>query len=88
MEYSKSYPLQEAIHAQNALRELGGLAPESFPVEAFVGMISDEIEHLRKLGHRDEEIAEVIARNSKIEITAAQIAENYASPEERHAPRG
>ena len=49
-------------------------------------MISDEIEHLRKLGHSDEEIAQVITTNSKIQITAAEIAENYASAEKRHAP--
>ena len=85
METRKTYPVEEAIQAQKALRTLGGLGPETFPVEAFVGMISDEIEHLRKLGHSDEEIAHVITTNSKIQITAAEIAENYASPEERHA---
>ena len=85
MESSKTYPVEEAIQAQKALRSLGGLGPESFSVEAFVGMISDEIEHLRKLGHKDEEIAHVITANSKIQITAAEIVENYASPEERYA---
>ena len=85
METRKTYPVEEAIQAQKALRTLGGLGPETFPVEAFVGMISDEIEHLRKLGHSDEEIAQVITTNSRIQITAEEIAENYASPEERHA---
>ena len=87
MESKKMFPVEEAIQAQKALRELGGLGPEIFPMEAFVGMISDEIEHLRKLGHSDAEIEATIRRNSKIEITAAEIAENYASPEDRHAPR-
>lgn len=82
----KTYPVEEAIRAQKALRTLGGLGPESFPIQAFVGMISDEIEHLRQLGHSDEEIANVVRTNSNIEITAAEIAENYASPEERHGP--
>ncbi len=82
----KSYPVEEAIQAQKALRTLAGLGPETFPIQAFVGMISDEIEHLRKLGHSDEEIAKVITTNSKIEITGAEIAENYASPDERHGP--
>ena len=82
----RTYPLQEALQAQQALRELGGLAPEQFPVEAFVGMVSDEIEHLRKLGHSDEQIAQVICKNSRIEVTAAEISEHYASPEQRHAP--
>ncbi len=47
-------------------------------------MISDEIEALRSQGKTDEEIAEVIGANSSIEITASEIAEHYASPDERH----
>ena len=84
---TKTYPLEDAIQAQKALRTLAGLGPETFPIQAFVGMISDEIEQLRKLGHSDDEIADVIRSNSKIEITAAEIAENYASPEARHSPQ-
>ena len=80
----KMYPVEEAIAAQRALREKAGLGPEMFPVQAFVGMISDEIEGLRKQGHTDAEIAEVIRTHSRIEITPEEIAENYASPEERH----
>jgi len=81
------FPVEEAIRAQKALRELAGLGPEMFPVQAFVGMISDEVETLRTQGHSDEEIAETITANSQIAITAAEIASNYASPEERHPPR-
>ena len=84
MEQTKMYPVEEAIKAQKALRELAGLGPEQFPVQAFVGMISDEIEELRKLGHSDQEMVEVIGRSSKIEITAAELAQNYASPYQRH----
>ncbi len=84
-ESKRTYPVEEAVQAQKALREFAGLGPEIFPIQAFVGMISDEIEHLRKLGHTDEEIAQVIRSNSKIEITPAEIAENYASPEKRHS---
>ena len=80
----KFYPVEDAIQAQKALRSLAGLGPEQFPIQAFVGMISDEIEQLRKKGHTDEDIARVINTNSKIEIMAAEIAENYASPEQRH----
>ncbi len=82
----KTFPVEEAIKAQKALRRLGGLGPETFPIQAFVGMISDEIEHLRNQGHGNEEIAKVIAANSQIEITAAEIADYYASPQERHSP--
>ena len=78
------YPVEEAIRAQKALREAAGLGPEQFPIQAFVGMISDEVEQLRKRGKSDEEIASLIEANSSIKITASEIAENYASPEERH----
>ena len=84
MSQPKFYPVEEAIKAQKSLREAAGLGPEQFPIQAFVGMISDEIESLRKRGHTDSEIASIIQQNSTIEITAAEIAENYASPEQRH----
>ena len=60
------------------------MPPETFPVAAFVGMISDEVEALRKRGHDDEAIAAVIRENSGIAISGAEIAENYAEPEMRH----
>lgn len=78
------YPVEEALKAQKYLREAAGLGPEQFPIQAFVGMISDEIESLRGRGKTDEEIATMIRKNSAIEISAAEIAENYASPEQRH----
>ena len=86
--HDKSYPIQEAIRAQQALRDLAGLEPEMFPIQAFVGMISDEVEALRKQGHTDAQIARTIEDNSRIEISAEEVADYYASPEERHAPRG
>jgi hypothetical protein len=82
--HGKVYPVEEAISAQKALRELAGLGPEMFPVEAFIGMISDEIETLRTQGHSDEEIARTIGASSSIHITPADIAANYAPPERRH----
>ena len=81
---SKQYPVEEAVRAQKALRDLAQLGPEMFPIHAFVGMISDEIEELRKRGHADEEIAQVIRKNSGIDITGEEIASNYAPPEQRH----
>ncbi len=85
-QHGKSYPVQEAIRAQLALCDLAGLEPEMFPIQAFVGMISDEVEALRKQGHSDAQIAKTIQENSKIEITAEEVVDYYASPEERHAP--
>ena len=84
MSASRMYPVEEAIKAQKSLRDAAGLGPEQFPIEAFVGMISDEVELLRKRGKSDDEIASIIRNSSAIEITAEEIAKNYASPEERH----
>ncbi len=53
---SAVYPLEEAVKAQMASRSAAGLGPEMFPVQAFVGMISDEIDSLRKAGKTDEQI--------------------------------
>ena len=78
------YPVEEAVKAHKALRAASGLGPEMFPIQAFVGMISDEVESLRKRGKTDQEIADIIRESSSIEITPAEIAENYATPEERH----
>ncbi len=80
----KTFPLEEAVKAQKSLRDAAGLGPENFPLEAFVGMISDEIEILRQRGKSDEEIASMIEQNSAIEISGAEIAEHYASPADRH----
>lgn len=79
----QTYPVEQAIQAQKALREAAGLAPEVFPVQAFVGMVSDEIEILREQGRSDEQIAALIEAHSSIRITASEITANYASPAER-----
>jgi hypothetical protein len=64
---------------------MAGLKPEQFPLPAFVGMISDEIEQLRNQGRSDAEIANAIRANSQIDIAAEDITEHYASPEARHS---
>lgn len=82
---AKSYPLEEALRAQKSLREMAGLKPEMFPLQAFIGMISDEVEILRGQGRTDEEIAKTISANSSIDITPAELAEHYAPPEQRRS---
>jgi hypothetical protein len=79
----KTYSVEQAIQAQKALRHAAGLGPEMFPIQAFVGMISDEIQELRAQGKTDHEIAALISANSTIEISASELSENYASPEQR-----
>ncbi len=75
--------LEAALQAQSALRASAGLEPETFPVADFVGMISDEIEHLRKMGRSDDDIASVITDNSPVQIDASTITQYYAPPEAR-----
>jgi hypothetical protein len=79
----KRYSIEEALKAQRALRIVASLPEESFAVPTFVGMISDEIEILRGRGLSDALIAEVIAQNSEIKITDAEIGKYYASPNDR-----
>ena len=74
---------QEASETQTALREALGLDPEQFPLPAFVGMISDEIEQLRGQGKDDEQIAALVSAVSGKTVTADQIGRYYASPKDR-----
>ncbi len=76
--------LVEALKAQQALRNAAGMGPEIFPLQAFVGMISDEVEALRAAGKSDAEIVALIRESSGIEIAEKELAENYATPEQRH----
>lgn len=77
------YPIQEALKAQTALRDAAGLPAELFPIQAFVGMISDEIDALRAKGIDDDGIAAIICDHSSIQITSQEIHDHYASPESR-----
>jgi len=77
------YSLDQVLRALAALRADAGLAPEQFPVEAFVGMISDEVETLRERGQTDEQIAQLIQASSGIDIDGATISKYYAPPAAR-----
>ena len=77
---------QQAADAQTALRRALGLPPEEFPLPAFVGMISDEIEQLRARGDTDDAIAALISETTGIPISSDTIERFYASPEERRHP--
>jgi hypothetical protein len=59
------------------------LAPESFPVQAFIGMISDEIEQLRAAGKDDAAIATLVSDATGKSVDAETITRFYASPEAR-----
>ena len=74
---------QQAADAQTALRRALGMPPEQFPLPAFVGMVSDEIEQLRKAGKTDQQIAALIADAIGVTVKADAIAQFYASPDMR-----
>lgn len=84
----QSYPLEEAMKAQAALRSAARLSPERFPLSQIIGMFSAEIEKLRAMGRPDSEIAALITGNSIISVTADEIARFYASQEERQKTPG
>lgn len=78
------FNLEEAIRAQRALRDSLGLEEEVFPVEAFVEMISDEIEQMRAAGRPDSDIVAIVAQTTGQQMTASDIATHYIAPEHRH----
>ena len=82
--HEQSYPLEEAMKAQAALRSAARMPPERFPLPEIIGMFSDEIDVLRENGRPDEEIAAIIAGNSTMRVTAEEIRKFYASPADRH----
>jgi hypothetical protein len=77
------FSAEEAVAVQRAMRAELGLGPEAFPLPAFVGMISDEIDQLRAAGRSDEEVAALIARTIGREVSAGAISAHYASRGER-----
>lgn len=73
----------QAATAQTALRKALGMPPEDFPIQAFVGMISDEIEQLRASGRDDVSIAALVSKATGKTIDAEMITRFYAPSEER-----
>lgn len=80
----QSYPLEEAMKAQAALRTAARMPRERFPLPQIIGMFSDEIEKLRKDGRPDNEIAAIISGSSILRVTEEEIQKFYATPEDRH----
>ena len=78
-----SFKLDQALAAQQALRDSLGMEEELFPVEAFVGMISDEIEASRDAGRHDQTIVDMVQKVTGQTITLDDIAHFYAQPDER-----
>ena len=88
MSDTTTYPLSQALLALEALRNAAHLPPQEFPAAGFVGMISDEVEALRRQGKTDVEISTLIHQSSGIELSPEDLAKHYATPEQRHPPQG
>ena len=82
----QTFPLEEIMKVQSALRSAARMPPERYPLPQIIGMLSDEIESLRKRGHNDTEIATMIGGSSLIKVEAETLQKYYASPEERGKP--
>ncbi len=80
------YTAGDAATANSVLRAALGLGPEQFGTAQFVGMISDEIEQLRRAGKSDAEIAQLLSDGGGIGLSADAIARFYAPPGARHRP--
>jgi hypothetical protein len=80
-----TFTTQETVLAQTALRGALNLPPAQFPLRAFIGMLSDEIEQLRASGQDDVAIAMVISKALGIgkRVDAEDIARFYATAEAR-----
>ncbi|HEV2737228.1 MAG TPA: hypothetical protein VGU66_01485 [Candidatus Elarobacter sp.] len=85
-ENDERYTAGDAATANTVLRAALGLAPERFGTEQFVGMISDEIDLLRRAGKTDAEIAQLLEKDGGLDVSADAITQFYADPDERRRP--
>ena len=79
------FTLAESLKAQKAMRDELGLGEEHFAIPQFIGMVSDEIEQLRKKGWSDNQIAALVSTATGREMDAASIGEHYVDPDDRQA---
>jgi hypothetical protein len=78
-----TFSANDAVAAQRELRRRLGLSDEQFPLPAFIGMLSDEIEKMRTAGHSDAEVAATITHATGKPLSPDDIATFYARPEAR-----
>jgi hypothetical protein len=83
MSQDPTFTADQAVATQRALRAALNLPDEAFPLPAFIGMISDEIQLLREAGHADQDIIDLINTTTPTTITPADLTRFYAPPEAR-----
>lgn len=80
-----TFSVREAVAVQAELRRSLALNPEQFPLPAFIGMISDEIDQFRDAGRSDADVVALIKSTIGRDITVADIERFYASPQARYS---
>ncbi|MDQ2866425.1 MAG: hypothetical protein M3R51_09385 [Candidatus Eremiobacteraeota bacterium] len=80
-----TFSAQEAVAVQADLRRSLELGPEQFPLPAFIGMISDEIDQFRDAGRSSADVATVIKNAIGRDVAVADIDRFYAPADKRHA---
>lgn len=80
---TRVFTLQQSLQARAALRRKLDADVEELPIEALIGMLSDEIEQLRAKGATDGEIAKIISTSAGSIVNAQDVTLHYAPPEKR-----
>jgi hypothetical protein len=80
-----TFSAHEAVAVQEELRRTLALEPEQFPLPAFIGMISDEIDQFRDAGRSDADVVALIKNTVGRDVTVADIERFYAPPQARYS---
>jgi hypothetical protein len=78
-----SFSVDDVTIAQNEMRHILGLPEPRFSFPTFIGMLSDEIEQMRRAGHTNEMVAQTISRATGHSIEAIDVQRHYLPVEER-----
>jgi hypothetical protein len=78
-----TFTVEQVLKAQQALRAAAGLPEERLSTQAFICMLSDEIQALRESGKSDAEITSLLNNAAGTDIPSSDVAQHYASTERR-----
>ena len=78
-----TFTAQEVAQIQRLLREAANEPEETFDTKNVVGMLSDEIEALRRQNMSDDAIAALISQGAGATVTGEEVSMFFASAEER-----
>jgi hypothetical protein len=78
-----SFSVDDVVLAQNEMRYIFGFPEQRFSFSTFIGMLSDEIEQMRRAGYTDETVAQTVSRAKGQSVEASDVQRYYLSVEER-----